>query len=246
MNTMSGAKILVVDDEDSLRTTLAANLELEGYQVVEARSGEEALSVLQQQKFDLVLTDIRMPGMNGVELFKQLRAIPLQTPVVMMTGFAVEELVAHALEGGAFTVLLKPFDVGHALKVVSNATRVPTVLIIDDVAPLSASIVASLAECGVRAKAVPTADAAVDAVRSGGIDVCIVDMVMPQQNGPEVIERLRAIDPSVMAIVMSGYDVPELVQKVTALGIQTFLQKPFRVQDLVRAIALSRGAVRAA
>ena len=66
-----GTSILVVDDEESLRITLAANLELSGFEVVEAANGTQALEILENRAFDVVLSDIRMPGMNGVELFQK-------------------------------------------------------------------------------------------------------------------------------------------------------------------------------
>ena len=118
---MPGRNILVVDDEPGMRAMVAANLEIEGFAVTEAESGDRALEAAKSNNFDLVLTDIRMPGMNGVELFRSLRQLGMQMPVVLMTGFAVEELVKGALEEGVFTVLAKPFDVGHAIRTVSSA-----------------------------------------------------------------------------------------------------------------------------
>ena len=120
---MSGTRILLVDDEDSLRITLAANLELEGYEVSEAASGEEALELAEQKPFDIVLSDIRMPGMNGVELFRALKVKMPSVPCVLMSAFSLEELVSSALAEGVFTLLPKPFDIQAALTILTKADR---------------------------------------------------------------------------------------------------------------------------
>src|SRR4051812_27308376 len=106
----SQIRILLVDDEPSLRMTLGANLEFEDFLVTEAESGERALELFEQSPFDLVLTDIRMPGISGVELFRWIKRLRAETPVVLMTAFAQESLVSAAVAEGAFTVLSKPFE----------------------------------------------------------------------------------------------------------------------------------------
>jgi DNA-binding NtrC family response regulator len=220
--------------------TLAANLELEGLEVVEAESGGRALELAKAQPFDAVLTDIRMPGMTGVELFRQLRTVSPNVPVVLMTAFTLEEVVQSALEDGAFTLLSKPFDVGQAARVLASAVRLPVVLIIDDAESVAVSTAEALAAAGLRAKAVTSGEEAVRTVQEGKVDVCVVDMLMPEQSGPEVIESLRRLDPKLLMIAISGHDVPEMIQRVATSGIHTFLKKPFRTQDLVRAVATAR------
>src|SRR5271166_5091781 len=98
-------RILLVDDEQSLLMTLAANLELDGLDVTTAESGQRALELFESEPFDLVLSDIRMPGMNGVDLFRRIRAQRPECPVVLMTAFALEGLVQEAIAEGVFTVL---------------------------------------------------------------------------------------------------------------------------------------------
>jgi DNA-binding NtrC family response regulator len=101
-------RILVVEDEESLRITLAANLELEGYEVVEAQNGKEAIELLGQQKFDLVLSDIRMPKATGVDVLLYAKQHHPGLPVVLMTAYAMEDQVRKAVSEGVFAVLKKP------------------------------------------------------------------------------------------------------------------------------------------
>lgn len=233
--------ILVVDDEEGLRMTLAANLELDGFEVFEAGSGEDALALARERRFDLVISDIQMPGIDGTELFRRLREVSPGTPVVLMTGFALEELVRGAMEQGVYTVLAKPFEVSHALKVASTAAALPVVLVVDDAPAVSTSLTQALESCGLRTRAAPDAEAAERIVRSENVDICVIDMLLQETSGPEVVDRLREISPQLAVIGMSGEDVPELVRRVAAQGMHTFLKKPFRVQDLLREIAHARG-----
>lgn len=238
---MTLPRILVVDDEASMRLTVAGNLELEGFDVIEAKSGEHALTLLETEKVDLVLTDIRMPGINGVELFRRISVKLPGTPVVLMTAFAVEELVSSALREGAFTVLSKPFDVGHMIRTVSRAARMPLVLVVDDVKEDAESTAAALQLAGLRAMPVFSGAEALEVLKDGKVDLCVIDLVMPDLSGAEVIEKLRVENPGLSVIAMSGYSVPELIQKAASFQIFTCMRKPFDPGDLVQAIARARG-----
>ena len=122
---MTTANILLVDDDRSLLTTLAENLKLEGYTVAEAESAERAIELAAGTEFHVVITDIRMKGMDGVELFHSLRGMGMHMPVVLMTGFAIEAAVEGAVASGAFAVLVKPFDIALLLKTIADALRGP-------------------------------------------------------------------------------------------------------------------------
>jgi DNA-binding NtrC family response regulator len=240
--SMEPKTILVVDDEESLLLTLVANLELEGYQVIDASRGDQALQIVKSRRIDLVLSDIRMPGMDGVELARQIHAIDAELPVMLMTAFAVEGLVDCAIREGAFTVLPKPFEVPQVLQALATAIRRPTVLIVDDDQPVAESTAAALSVAGVRARAVLDGESAVELLRSpsDSVDVCVVDMVMPGLSGPELIERIAALDRTIACIAVSGHDVPNLFRRA-ASGAFTIMRKPIAPEELLRVIAKVRG-----
>lgn len=110
-------KVLVVDDDAGIRETMADILTLEGYDVTLAANGEEAVAIIQQDRFNVALLDIRMPGMNGVEALKAIKALNPTIRVIMITGFDVGELAEEALEAGAEAVFRKPLDVATFLPV---------------------------------------------------------------------------------------------------------------------------------
>ncbi len=238
---MSAARILIVDDEESLRITLVGNLELEGHEVVEASTGEEALLRVREQPVDVVLADIRMPGLHGVEMYRHLRRERPGLPVVLMTAFAQENLVSDALAEGVFTVLPKPFDVAHLIATLRRAASKPQVLVVDDSREVAEATVEGLGLCGIRAEAVYDGDMAVARMRGGNFDVCVVDLVMPGMTGPEVVGKLRGAGLPVAIIAVSGHDVPEMMRQVAALGDVACMRKPISIRELAQTIARTRG-----
>jgi diguanylate cyclase (GGDEF)-like protein len=107
---MDKKEILVVDDEMSIRRVLTQVLEKDGYAVTAAASGEEGLGFLGQKEFALVISDIKMPGMTGLELLKEVKEHCPDTQVIIITSFASLETALEALRSGAYDYLLKPFD----------------------------------------------------------------------------------------------------------------------------------------
>src|SRR5437867_759790 len=103
-------KVLVVDDERKMRRLLQILLERMGIDSVAAESGEEALRCFQAEKIDLILTDLKMPGMTGLELLARLRELDADVPVILLTAFGTVQTAVEAMKLGAFDYVLKPFD----------------------------------------------------------------------------------------------------------------------------------------
>jgi DNA-binding NtrC family response regulator len=234
-------RILLVEDEESLRITLAANLELEGYEVTEARNGKEAIELLGAQRFDLVLSDIRMPQVTGIDLLLHAKQHYPGLPVVLMTAYAMEEQVRTAMSEGVFAVLRKPFDFSAAATAIVRALRQPVVLVVDDDATLATTLVESLRTAGVRAEAVASGEAAMLAVGSGRIDVCVADLVMPGISGIELVRHIQKVAPEITVIVFSGHNMREMIRQVSATGIFAFLSKPVDPEELIHTVAKARG-----
>ncbi|HEY4156637.1 MAG TPA: sigma-54 dependent transcriptional regulator [Polyangiaceae bacterium] len=116
-------QILVVDDEPNLRRVLSAQLERDGYDVHTAEDGEQALQILRDNHLDLVITDLRMPKIDGMELLRQAVAMDEDLPVVMITAHGTVDNAVEALKTGAFDYLTKPFDQAEVRAIVRKALR---------------------------------------------------------------------------------------------------------------------------
>ena len=105
-------KILIIDDEVGVQELCQRALVKEGHSVKTASSGEEGLEILGREGFDLVLSDLRMPGIDGIKLLKKIKETNPGTEVIIITGQATIETAIEALKGGAFDYILKPFNIG--------------------------------------------------------------------------------------------------------------------------------------
>jgi two-component system response regulator HydG len=117
--------ILVVDDLKSIRLTLSGLLGDEGYNVVMAEDGYQAIDIAKQAHFDFIFMDIKMPGINGVQTFREIKKINPEAVVIMMTAYSVEDLVREALGEGAYGVVYKPFDIEKIVGMIDSALRCP-------------------------------------------------------------------------------------------------------------------------
>ncbi len=115
------AKILIVDDETPIRRTLRDILEFEGYDVEEASDGLECISKVQKDKFDVIITDIKMPKMDGIEALERLQILTPETPVIMVSGHGTIDTAVEAVKKGAFDFISKPPDLNRMLITVRNA-----------------------------------------------------------------------------------------------------------------------------
>jgi DNA-binding NtrC family response regulator len=115
------AAILIVDDEIQLRQSFDKLLSQEGHTVSTAASGEAALQVVRSHELDLVIMDVRLPGMNGIETFSAMRRIEPLLPVIIMTAFGTTETAIEATKMGAFDYILKPFNIPEMLELIVQA-----------------------------------------------------------------------------------------------------------------------------
>ena len=114
-------QILIVDDQNGIRRTMTGIIENLGFQVVDVEDGYQAIDRIKNTRFDLVFLDIKMPGINGVQTFREIKKLRPDSLVVMMTGFDVAELIDASFDEGAICVVYKPFDSEQIVDVVRSA-----------------------------------------------------------------------------------------------------------------------------
>ena len=115
--------VLIVDDNPAMIRSLADILELKGFIVYAANTGADALQILRDNPVDILLTDVKMPDMNGVALFRQTRLIRSSLTTVLMTAYAADELIQQGLAEGIKAILTKPLDVDFLLQLFSAIKR---------------------------------------------------------------------------------------------------------------------------
>ncbi len=115
--------LLVVDDEESVRDSLSSWFTDDGYHVLCAENAKKALAILEQEDVDITLADLKMPGMDGLEMLRRIKALNKEAIVIVMTAFATVDTAVKALKDGAYDYVTKPFDPDDLSHLVRNATR---------------------------------------------------------------------------------------------------------------------------
>lgn len=237
-------QILIVDDDGRMARTLVDILRIKGYTAETARSGPEALEKVQAHAFDCVLTDLKMPGMNGLELHQALRALRPALPVVLMTAYATDELISAGREQGVIATLSKPLDLNALLGFFSTLRDEQTIVIVDDDLRFRQTLEAILRARGYHTQAVtdprlwpgltgrPTANGA-------KIQVVLLDLKLHETDGLEVLKRIRAQCPDLPVVVVMGYreEMAAIVEAAQSLNVYAYLYKPFEIETLLQLLA---------
>src|SRR5690349_11248372 len=115
------SKILLVEDDEGIAAAMQKELRAEGYQTEVVRRGDDGIARAQAGDWDLVLTDLKLPGLSGLELIERLHREKPKLPIIMLTAFGTTETAIEATKLGAYDYLLKPFDMAELLDLVAKA-----------------------------------------------------------------------------------------------------------------------------
>lgn len=117
-------KVLLIDDEKEFIQTLAERLEVRNFNVKTAFDGDEALSKIKEQDFDVVVLDVLMPGKNGIETLREIKSIKPLVNVIMLTGYATVETAIEGMKAGAHDYLMKPTDTNDLVGKITKAYNI--------------------------------------------------------------------------------------------------------------------------
>ena len=234
-------KVLIVDDRRGIRLTLAGIIEDQGYEVAAAEDGFQAIEAATETDFDLIFMDIQMPGINGVQTYREIKQIRPESIVVMMTGFAVEELVKDALDEGVFSVIYKPFDTDRVVKLVEAVHRTVVILVVDDRSSDRKTLRMVLDENGYRVAEADDGTQAIDMVKDRHYDVIFMDIHMPGKDGVSAFDEIKRVDPEARVIFTTGFPMDDSVSKVLEAGAYPVADKtmdPANILSLVKKISM--------
>ena len=179
----SKGSILLVDDDKDMTETLSDILIDMNYRVETANNGLEAVEKIKTNAFDTVLLDMKMPGINGVETFKEIKRIRPEAVVMLTTAYSVEELVAEALEEGAYGIMYKPIDTKKLIKFMENTKRGALILFVDVDLNTSQKLIGALKKMGYHVVKAMDGEDAKKLVQEKSCDLVFIEVKMPIMNG---------------------------------------------------------------
>lgn len=232
---ISPASILVVDDEADTCRNLSDILTDLGYQVDTALDGFRALELARKKNYDIALLDLKMPGMDGLTLYRELRKLCSGTVALVVTAYATKATAEEALAAGAWQVLAKPVALERLLPLVGEALEQPLVLVVDDDPDLCANLWDVLRERGFRVAIAHEEKNAVRLLREQAFRIVLIDMKLPHGDGSNVFQQVRQSNPQARTVVITGHrvEMDPLVQRVVAEGADAVCYKPFDVPRLL-------------
>lgn len=178
---MEALDILIIEDDEDFADALAELLEARGHRTTVAGTGDQAFALHRQQSFDMILLDIMLPGISGLDCLEALRDIEPSARVIAMTGYPSREHVARARELDVLDVLRKPLDVVRLFELLEDTQPRMVVLLADDDRDFAQSMEQLLADHGYAVILARTGQEAVDRVLAGG---CRSDAARPSPAGP--------------------------------------------------------------
>jgi len=232
---MPKLKILIVDDDQRMTHTISDILEVSGYDTVEASSALQAIEMIHQESFGCVLTDIRMPQMDGVTFHQMVSKERPGLPVIVMTAYAADDLIQKGLEAGVIGVLEKPINIAQLLGFFSILAKNRTVAIVDDDPVFCKTLGEILNKRGFTVDQITDPHANMDFVFSKS-QVVLLDLKLNSISGLDVFKRIRDQyrDLPVLFITAFREELAEVTQLVMKNSSFTCLYKPLETTELVR------------
>ena len=232
------ARVLIVDDDVNFCNTLLKIMSKKGYDTTAAQSGLRALDLIKEKAFDIVFLDIIMPVMNGVETYKNIKAIRPDTTVIMMTAFSGDDLVREAIKEGVYTVLRKPFDIETAINTIEKAKDGALLVVVDDDPELCKTMQNVLEKKGYGVTTCATGEEAISLAKERPEEILFIDMKLPTLNGLETYLEIRKVNPKAIAVMMTAYrdEMDKAVKEALKNDAYTCLYKPFDMDEVTKII----------
>jgi DNA-binding response OmpR family regulator len=237
--TDKSPRLLIVDDEIDACQNLSDILCDLGYQVDVAHDGPSALELVGRHAYDVALLDLKMPGMDGVELYKRIKAVSAGTVAIVVTAFAGSKIAQAALDAGAAEIIAKPVDLQHLLHSVEEALDQPQILVIDDDTELCESLWEIFRERKYRvavAHDIPDAEAK---LTDHDFQIILIDMKLPSGSGADLFRLVRKTHANARTVLVTGCrtETEGRIAEVMAEGADAVAFKPFDMNQLLATLS---------
>jgi two-component system, NtrC family, response regulator HydG len=228
------ANILVVDDNRDLLNTFSLILKRKGYIVDTAEDGLLAIEKFKNNHFDLVLMDVVMPNMNGIDALHKIREINERAKVILLTAYCEEDQLKKAVKEGAYRALYKPVNIARLMELIGEVTGDTSILVVDDDADFRNSMAKMLEIQGFQVSTAANGLEAIDLTKQRKFNIAFVDIKMSYMDGLTASIKIKENNPEILIVMMTGYreEVQDIVDEASEKGVTRCLYKPFNASEL--------------
>lgn len=249
-------KVLVVDDEKIIRDFFQRLLSLLNLEVAEAENGYKAIEMAQKEKFDLCFIDVRMPGLNGLETYREIRKTNPEAVVVLTTGYAVEEILEQAQKEGVECHIHKPFNINEINTVIDKVRAEKTgapfnILVIDDEEVILNFFSAFFKSKDLKYKVASDKNEAMAAVKKEKFDLIFLDLILKDTNGGRLYKEIKDVLPQANIVLITGYPrkLEEIKQEIQQdikqeIELTGCLFKPFEIDSILKFIEMAKAKIK--
>jgi two-component system, NtrC family, response regulator HydG len=244
MTSNDPPRILVVDDDQDICRNLSDILTDLGYEVDMAHDGPSALELVRRRPYDVALLDYKMPGMDGLTLYREIKKQRAGTVSMLVTAYANPATAEEALTAGAWKVIAKPVDFRKLLGWVDEALGQPLVLVVDDDEDLCTALWDLFRERGYRVSLAHGGREAAKQLADTRYSVVLIDLRMPDGHGADVFRMVRDANPQARTILITGHrsEMDQLIEQMIADGADAVCYKPFKIPELLANLERLSGA----
>ncbi len=223
---------LIVDDHDGMRASLKDILEDEGYTVELASSAHEAIDSVKKNQFDYILMDVKMPGINGVDAFKEIKEISSKPRVIMMSAYSGDNLKMEALKAGAIAYLQKPLDVSEVLHILDEKLFTPTLVVTRDTIERE-KLLTTFKGKPFYPHVTHSPEEALELAKHNRFGLILIDIDLQPISGLDLYLALKHIAQKAVVIMVSGKEdnLIDKARKAVQNGAYTILEKPIRQNE---------------
>lgn len=249
-------RLLMVDDEEEFLTSSARAMSRRGFEVDVAPNGVTAIDRLDSNEYDVVVLDVKMPDIDGIEVFRHIRRTQPNLPVILLTGHSSIEDAFRTSKEGVTDYLPKPIDMDELASVVRDAVlhasmyqerddrqapaekqpELVRVMLIDDERDFLMSMQRVLNRRNLEVTVANSGEEGLALLRDTLVDVVVLDLKMPGMDGIEVLRHIKSDFPSVEVIILTGHPSVETALEVINSGANEYMKKPPAVDELVSTI----------
>lgn len=243
---MSKNKVLIIEDEELTRNFLKRAIDREGYEVILASDGREGLDLFGTEKPGIVITDLKMPHIDGLEVMHTIKQISPEAEVILVTGYGEYDTAITALREGALDYLKKPIELeqlivslGRARGKIAQREKIDiktNLLILEDDESTRNKLARAFEKEGYKVFTGADGEEGIRLFSENKIDILLVDIKMPQKGGLEVLHEVKKISKDCELIMITGYGDEDTAIQAMRDGAINYIRKPIDLEQLLLAV----------